>query len=404
MIFRDKKILIGISGGIAAYKVCYLIRSIKKQGGSVRAILTTSGERFVTPVTLEALSGEPAARDQFDPTPYGPFPHIDLPKWADCFVVAPATANILAKAAQGIADDLLSTSITAARGTILFAPAMNDAMWENKATQDNVAILQGRRHRIILPGSGDLACETVGIGRMAEPEEIERSIVDFLGLKRDLEGKRILVTAGGTEEPIDPVRFIGNRSSGRMGFALAEVACARGADVVLIAGSYKVALPANVRVIKVRTAAEMAQAVQAEISDADALLMAAAVADFRPESVSGHKIKKEGSEEVTLRLGRTEDILAKIGSKKLRKSRKKTALVGFALETENGEENARKKLAEKNLDMIILNNPLENGAGFDVETNKVSVFERGKKRKDLPVISKRDVADHILDRVAGLLK
>ncbi len=399
MIFSGKKILIGICGGVAAYKVCSLIRLIIKQGGEVKTILTKSGEKFITQVTLEALSGEPVASDLFATFPAGGIQHIELAKWPDCFLIAPATANILAKSANGIADDLLSTVISAFPGRVLYAPAMNEVMWENPATRENVNTLEKNSNIIIAPDEGELACDTVGKGRLAEPEIIEKEIISFLELKRDFSGKKILVTAGGTEEPIDPVRVIGNRSSGKMGFALAETAHARGAEVTLIVGSFKTRMPVGMKIIKISTAAQMANAVKIEAGRHDALLMAAAVADYRPVVAQKKKMKKGAGENISLQLERTEDILKNIG-----KNHPDVVLIGFALETDDCEQNALKKLKEKRLDIIVLNNPLEKDSGFDVDTNRVTLFEKGKKAKEFPVMSKRNVADRILDRVAALLK
>ncbi|MFC1477115.1 bifunctional phosphopantothenoylcysteine decarboxylase/phosphopantothenate--cysteine ligase CoaBC [candidate division KSB1 bacterium] len=399
MIFSGKKILVGISGGIAAYKTCYLIRSIKRQGGEVKTIITRAGEHFITPVTLEALSGEQVARDLFDPVPSKTIQHIDLAQWPDCFVVAPATANIIAKTVHGIADDLLSTVILSCSGPVLFAPAMNDVMWENPVTQNNIKLLKKYRHNIIGPESGSLACDSVGTGRMVEPDVIEQEIISLLGLKKDFAGKRILVTAGGTEEEIDPVRVISNRSSGRMGVALAEASAARGAGVTLIAGSVSFPLPGNADIIRVRSAAEMAKAVRSEIGRHDILLMSAAVADYRPVRPSKSKVKKDTGKRILLELEPTEDILKSLGKKRTGK-----VIVGFALETDNEIRNARKKLQEKDLDLIVLNNPLIEGAGFETDTNKVTFLEKRKKPVELPVMSKRDVADRILDRAAVLMK
>ena len=265
MIFRDKKILIGITGGIAAYKVCMLIRSIKKQGGQVKTILTRSGEQFVTRTTLEALTEEPVGRDIFQDGIPGTIQHIVLARWPDCFVIAPATANSIAKAAHGLADDLLSTVIVSSKGSILFAPAMHDEMWKNRVTQENVKKLVKLGHEIIPPEFGPLASDAAGMGRLAEPETIEKAIIGKLGLRHDLNNKKILITAGRTEEPIDPVRYISNRSSGKMGAALAEAAIERGADVTVIAGKHKAPLPEGAEVINAPTAREMSRAVKKEV-------------------------------------------------------------------------------------------------------------------------------------------
>ncbi|MFC1514046.1 bifunctional phosphopantothenoylcysteine decarboxylase/phosphopantothenate--cysteine ligase CoaBC [candidate division KSB1 bacterium] len=397
MIFRNKKILIGITGGIAAYKTCYLIRSIKKQGGSVRIILTGSGSQFVGSTTLEAISGEKVATDLFEPAQSDTILHIDLARWPDLFVIAPATANTIAKTVHGIADDILSTVILACSQKIIFAPAMNEDMWNNKVTQENLKKLNKLGHKIIPPGTGELACETEGIGRMAEPAEIEKFIIKELGLKLDLTGKKILVTAGGTEEPIDPVRVIGNRSSGKMGIALAEAAASRGAEVTLIAGTHSVHLPKFVTVINVRTAAEMQKAVEKEFPDCDVLIMAAAVADFKPAKMSKTKIKKGSLDKMSIDLEPTQDIL-----KEVTKNKQGRIVVGFSLETDNEIGNARKKLKDKNLDLIVLNNPLKKGSEFGSDSNRITILQPRKKPGEYPLLSKADAADNILDAVSRL--
>jgi phosphopantothenoylcysteine decarboxylase/phosphopantothenate--cysteine ligase len=403
MSLNGKHILIGITGSIAAYKICYLIRSIKNQGGCVKTILTRSGKHFITRTTLEALSGEPVAFDMFEPMSSNRIPHIELARWADCFVVAPATANIIAKTVHGTADDLLSTVILAHPGAIIFAPAMNEAMWNNPVTQANVRRLQELGHWIVSPAVGELACGEEGIGRMADPKEIEKTIITKLDLvasgnRLDLKDKKVLVTLGRTEEPIDPVRYISNRSSGKMGSAIADAALSRGADVTIIAGVHTAPLPQGAKVINVRTAQEMADTVIKEFKNYDVLIMAAAVADYRPIHTAKQKIKKSLSR-LTLELEPTEDILAGIAQKK-----KNTLVVGFSLETDNEIENARKKLKEKHLDMIVVNNPLEPGSGFETDTNRVIIIECGKKPLELPLLPKRTVADRIIDRVVLLLK
>ena len=398
MLFYKKKILVGITGGIAAYKVCFLVRSIKKQGGEVKTILTKAGERFVTKTTLETLSEEPVATDTFEPSSNEATLHIDLARWSDCFVIAPATANIIAKSANGIADDLLSTVILAHSGSIVFVPAMHTEMWENPATQRNIKLLRKMGHEVMPPGIGALARDKEGVGRMAEPEEIESYIVNRLGLKEDLKGKRILISAGRTEEAIDPVRYISNRSSGKMGVALAEEALTRGAEVTIIAGIHNTQLPGEAAIIHTDTAQKMAAAVKKEVDKHDVLIMAAAVADYRPVNPVKSKIKKSKRGNLSIELEPTEDILGSLGKKKTN-----VVMVGFSVETDNVINNSRKKLSDKNLDLIILNNPLEPGAGFDVDTNIVTLIEKNKKPVKLPLLPKREVARHILDRVIHLI-
>ena len=403
MILNGKHILIGITGGIAAYKICYLIRSIKKQGGSVKVILTEAGEQFVTKTTLETLTGEPVHSQLFEQVQNKALPHIELARWADCFVIAPATANIIAKSACGIADDLLSTVILSYNGVIIFAPAMNENMWNNPVTQENVKKLKDLRHWIVTPGVGELACDMVGVGRMAEPEEIERVLytnLDFdkKGRLKDLLDKRVLITLGRTEEPIDPVRYISNRSSGKMGAAIAEATLSRGAEVTIIAGVHTALLQPGADIITVRTAQGMMDAVKSKIDKHDVLLMAAAVTDYRPVIAAEYKIKK-GAPRITIELEQTEDILETISRRE-----KRPILVGFSVETENVIKNARRKLKEKNLDIIVVNNPLEPGAGFETDTNRVTLIEPGKKPVDVPLLPKRIVADYIIDHIVPLLQ
>ncbi len=399
MIFRNKKILIGIAGGIAAYKIPYLVRMIKTMGGEVKTILTRSGEQFVTKTTLATLSEEPVAYDVFDSEIPDKIQHIDLARWADCFVIAPATANIVAKAAHGIADDILSTIIVSYQGSILFAPAMHDEMWKNCVTQDNIKKLLKQGHEIVPPEFGNLASDTVGMGRLAELETIEQAIIKKLNIKLDLNGKKILITAGRTEEAIDPVRYISNHSSGKMGAALAEAAVERGAAVTVISGIRTVPFPGEASVIEAPTTQKMAKAVKKELGNHDVLLMAAAVTDYRPKKISKEKIKKGSANVLSLELETTEDILGSIKDLK-----NNTFIAGFSVETHNEIANSRKKLSEKNLDLVIINNPLEPGAGFGVDTNKVTLLEAGKKAQHLPLLSKRDVADRIFDRIVARLK
>ncbi len=399
MKLAGKNFLIGVTGGIAAYKTCYLIRLIKKLGGEVKTILTRSGEQFVTRTTFEALSGEQVAVDLFEPVQGDTIQHIDLARWADCFIIAPATANIIGKTTSGIADDLLSTVISAYPSNIIFAPAMNDEMWKNKVTQENIKKLTDLNHVIVQPGTGDLACDTVGEGRMAEPDIILEKTLDFLNIRDDLEDKKILVTAGGTREKIDPVRYIGNRSSGKMGIALAEAAKARGADVTLISSNCTVEIPPGFKVLSVDTAAEMAKAVKKEFKKNDILIMAAAVADFTPDEFAAEKIKKDNIKDPVIKLKITEDILSAVSKKKGSK-----ITIGFALETENEIENALQKLSKKNLDLIVINNPKERGAGFDHDTNIVTLISKeGKVPQKFPVLTKREIGDIILDELVKII-
>jgi len=364
----------------------------------VKTILTKAGEQFVTRTTLETLSEEPVATDTFEPPSNNAILHIDLARWSDCFVVAPATANIIAKAANGIADDLLSTVILAHSGSIVFVPAMHTEMWNNPATQRNIKLLNKMGHVVMPPGKGALARDKEGIGRMTEPEEIESFIVSRLGLKNDLIGKKILITVGRTEEAIDPVRYISNRSSGKMGAALTEESLSRGAKVTVIAGAHNTHMPEDAFIINTKTAQKMAAAVKKEVIKHDVLIMAAAVADYRPVNREKSKIKKIKTGRISIELEPTEDILGSLS-----KIKQKSVIVGFSVETDNIINNSRKKLIDKNLDLIILNNPLEKGAGFDVDTNIVTLIEKNKKPLKLPILPKSEVARHILDRIVKLM-
>lgn len=367
-----KKIIIGITGGIAAYKSLLLIRLLKKSGHEVKVVITQNGLQFVTPLTLETLSQNSVYSDSFTRVAPYSIDHISHADWADVVVVAPATANIIGKFANGIADDALSTLLLAVKKPIFIAPAMNVNMYENVAVQRNLAQLKSRGCHIIEPQDGDLACGISAKGRMEEPEEIYKIITRFFAEKKKWTGYKAVVTAGPTYEPIDPVRFIGNHSSGKMGFVIAEELAAQGADVTLITGP--TSLHVNNKTIKridVVTANEMLAQTLPAAKDANLIVMAAAVADYTPKTVAAEKIKKKDAE-WELSLQKTIDILLELGKKK----EKKQCLVGFALETENEAENAKQKMQQKNADFIVLNSLKEHGAGFKVDTNKVTVFSQ----------------------------
>ena len=397
-MLKGKKIILGITGGIAAYKSAELCRRLKKSGAEVQVIMTQSGMKFITPLTMECLSEKEVITEMFPERRIVGTRHISLAKWADLILIAPATYNLIGKISSGIADDILTTVISSTRALVVFAPTMNVNMYENPICQQNIEKLRKLGYRFIEPGVGDLACGDVGKGRMAEPEEIQNEVIKLLSEKKDLIGKSILVTASRTEEPIDAVRFLSNRSSGKMGYAMAEEAFARGAKVTLISGPSELNPPPGINLIKVRTADEMFNAVKKHFAKSDTLIMTAAVSDFTPEKVSSGKIKKQETE-LDLKLKPTPDILKEVGRNKGKK-----VLVGFAVETENEIENAKSKLKEKNLDLIAVNNPNLKGAGFEVDTNIATLIDKKGKVEKLLLMSKKELAEKIIDRVVKLLK
>lgn len=391
---ESKTIVVGLSGGIACYKAAELVRSLRTAGARVRVVMTHHAQEFLTPLTMQTLSGEPVSTELFDLTQESEIGHIRLADGADAIVVAPATANLIGKAAAGIGDDLLTTVLLATRVPVLLAPSMNVHMFENPVVQTNLARLQERGYRVVVPEVGYLACGYEGAGRLADPAvivaEVERAVAP-----QDLAGERVLVTAGPTREQIDPVRFVSNRSTGKMGYAVAAAAWRRGADVVLISGPTGLAAPHGVRRISVTTAAEMRQAVLDELDGATMLFMAAAVADYRPVKPAAQKIKKHAGP-MNLELERTADVLGEIAARKGNR-----LVVGFAAETEEIVENARRKLREKRLDMIVANDVAGADTGFEVDTNAVTLLdERG--REDVPLGTKEAVADAILDQALTL--
>ena len=388
------KIVVGITGGIAAYKAPELVRLLVKAGHEVRCATTEHALQFVTRVTLETVSQHPLYHDLFAS---GGTEHISLKDWADLLVVAPATANIIGKMANGIADDALSTLLLAMPPErVLLAPAMNCQMWAHPAVQRNIATLKGWGIRMVGPEEGELACGTTGTGRMAEPEQIADTI--FQGEKLKVKGERWLVTAGPTYERIDSVRFIGNYSSGKMGFALAEALADAGADVELVTGPTHLAVShPRVHRTDVESAREMYDAATALFPQCNGAILSAAVADYRPSECADHKLKKQGSEGMTLELVQNPDILATLGTMKT----KGQTLVGFALETDNEEANAQRKLEKKNLDYIVLNSLRDKGAGFGVDTNKVYIIARDGSRTESPLLSKREVARLIVETITN---
>jgi len=390
---------LGVSGGIGAYKSVEVARLLQKRGHRVQAVLTRNARRFVGPLTFEAITREPVITNQFAPGTNANIEHIALASNIDLLLVAPATANTLGKFANGIADDFLSALYLATRAPVLVAPAMNTNMWEHEAVAANVARLRERGVRFVEPGEGYLACGWVGRGRLAEPEAIVDAADALLRTRQSLSGRRVLVTAGPTVEDLDPVRFIGNRSSGRMGVALAREAAARGAEVVLVAGPTTVELPAVAEVVRVRSARDMHDAVMMRSEAVDAVIMAAAVADFRPAG-GPHSGKMEKSGPLSIALERTDDILADLGRQ--RGVRRRPVLVGFAAQTGEVEAAARAKLTSKRVDLVVANDVLAPGAGFDVETNQVTLVGP-ESSEALPLMSKREVASIVLDRVESLL-
>ncbi len=402
MKLKDKKIVLGVTGGIAAYKAAELLRLFMQEGAEVHVVMTRAAARFVAPLTFRVLSGHPVLTSLYeDETGSGHadesgVEHIELVKDADLMVIAPATANSLAKGAWGLADDALSTVLVAAGTEILWAPAMNHRMWKNPATQDNVSRLRHLGHQILEPEDGWMACREFGKGRMAEPVTILQQVTELIGHPQDLAGVRVLVTAGRTEEPLDPVRIITNRSSGKMGVALAEEAVSRGAEVTLLAGPMDVPPPEGVHLERITTARELSDAAGRLFGECDVLVMAAAVGDFRSTREEMQKIRR-GDREVQIDLTANPDILGGLAEKR----QGGQVLVGFALETEDAEEAGRKKLKRKGVDLLVVNNPGEPGAAIGGDTNVVTLLEAGKPGRRLPVLPKREVAQRILDWVVA---
>ena len=392
-MLKGKKIVLGVTGGIAVYKAVDLVSRLRKQGCEVRVVMTEHAQQFVTPLTFKEISGNQVAVSMWSSNQEFNVEHITLANWADAFVVAPATANIIAKRAYGLADDLLSTTLLAAQAPIVVCPAMNTGMYENAATQENIAKLQGRGITVMPPAVGKLACGTSGAGRLPEPQEIVEFLNAFFAKREgDLRGLKVLVTAAGTREPIDPVRFVGNRSSGKMGYAVAQMAAERGAEVLLISGPSALSIPANVKAIKVETTNEMLEACLESYDKVDIVIKAAAVADYRPRDVAEQKIKKKTDDALTVVMDKNPDILKTLGAKKTHQ-----VLVGFAAETQNLLENARDKVVKKNLDMIVANDVTAAGAGFNADTNIVKFLFANGEVRSLEQMPKVDVANCILD-------
>ncbi len=386
-------IIVGVTGGIAAYKAAELVSLLGKQGHDVRCIMTDAAQQFITPLTLQVLSGNPVYTDLFamQENPEWKVEHIGLAHWADCMLIVPATADFMGKVAHGLADDLLSTCVMATKVPVYFAPAMNDQMYSSLIVQRNMDILREAGYRFVDPVEGNLACGTSGKGKMASPAQIAQAVHQLR--EQDLAGKRILVTAGPTREAIDPVRFITNHSSGKMGYAIARQAANRGAEVVLVSGSVQLEVPYGVTVVPVSSAQQMFEAVQQYYEEADIVIKSAAVADYRPKTVADRKIKKN-DDDMVLQLERNQDILAWLGAHKT-----KQILVGFAAETNDVEQNALGKLARKQLDFIAANDVTAAHSGFGKDTNQITVYGADGSINALPVLSKEDTADRLLDLI-----
>ncbi len=394
-MLKGKKIVLGVTGGIAVYKAVDLVSRLRKQGAEVRVVMTDHAKEFVTPLTFKEISGNKVAVSMWESNQEFNVEHIALANWADVFIVAPATANIIAKMACGIADDLLSTTLLAAQAPIIVCPAMNTGMYNHPATQENLGKLQSRGVTIMPPAVGMLACGVSGPGRLPEPQQIVEFVKDFFAKREgDLRGLKVLVTAAGTREPIDPVRFVGNRSSGKMGYAIAQIAAERGADVLLVTGPSALPIPPNVAYQKVETTGEMLAACLEAYDKADIVIKAAAVSDYRPHDVAAQKIKKKTDDALTVVMDKNPDILKELGARK-----KQQILVGFAAETQNLLENAREKIVKKNLDMIVANDVTAAGAGFNADTNIVKFLFPDGRVCSLEQMPKTAVAEKLLDTV-----
>lgn len=394
-MLKNKVIVLGISGGIAAYKAADLASKLAQAGATVKVVMTWEATQLVQPLTFQALTGNPVVTDMFEPAPLSAITHVSLADEADIVVIVPATANVIAKMAAGIADDILTCTVLATKAPVVISPAMHHNMYVNPVTQENIGKLKARGFTVIPAVHGRLASGSIGYGRLPEIPEIMGVIQQTLGKNGDLAGKRVVVTAGGTQETIDPVRYITNNSSGKMGYALAEAARDRGAAVTLISTPTGLNPVAGVEMVNVRSAREMKDAVVKAVAKTDALIMAAAVADYAPKTVAAQKIKK-GTGGMTLELVKTPDILSAVKGN--------FAKVGFAAETQDLIANAKKKLVNKSLDIIVANDVTVKDSGFGAETNKVTILKKDGKMEDLPLMSKREVAEKILDNVAKLLK
>ena len=399
MNMKGKKILLGITGSIAAYKAAILIRALVKKGAEVQVVITPAGKEFITPITLSALTSKPVISEFFAQRDGTWNSHVDLGLWADAMVIAPATASTIGKMAHGIADNMLITTYLSMKAPVFVAPAMDLDMFAHPSTQKNLEILRSYGNHIIEPASGELASHLVGKGRMEEPEKIVEVLEAFFQQQQDLNGKKVVITAGPTYEKIDPVRFIGNYSSGKMGFALAEECASRGAEVVLVSGPVTLeAHHPNIKRVDVESAHEMYESAMEAFQDADAGILCAAVADFTPDNVADQKIKRE-KDDLVIKLKPTHDIAASLGAVK----KESQVLVGFALETNDEAKNAKGKLERKNLDFIVLNSLNDKGAGFRVDTNKITIIDK-EGEIPYPLKNKSEVAGDIINRLVETLK
>jgi phosphopantothenoylcysteine decarboxylase / phosphopantothenate---cysteine ligase len=395
-MLNGRKIVLGISGGIAAYKAAELTRELVKQGVEVKVIMTKNALEFITPLTLQTLSGNPVFTEMFSLIREHDIAHISLADFADLVLIAPATANVIGKIASGLADDLLSTVVMATKAPVLICPAMNSKMYENPIVTQNMKKMAGLGYRFVETGYGELACKTTGYGRLADLQDIIEEAASILTMK-DLAGECVLVTAGPTREPFDPVRFISNYSSGKMGYAIAVKARRRGAEVILVSGPTSLPAPRGIELINVSSAVEMRDAVMSHLGRATIVIKSAAVADYRPAVRSDSKIKKKAGP-LSLELERNPDIIAEVGKKK-----GKRIVVGFAMESENLIKYARDKMHDKNMDFIVANDLTQEGAGFQTDTNIIRIIDRNGGEVSLPIMDKMEVADRILDRVKEML-
>ena len=393
MILENKTVLLGVTGGIAAYKSASLASKLVKAGAEVRVIMTENATNFINPITFESLTGHKCVIDTFDRNFEFKVEHVALAQKADVIMIAPATANVMAKLAYGLADDMLTTTVLASKAPKIIAPAMNTGMYENPATQHNIEVLKDYGMEVITPASGYLACADVGAGKMPEPEDLYEHILRACAYPKDMAGLKVLVTAGPTQESIDPVRYITNHSSGKMGYSIAKVCMLRGADVTLVSGPTSLAYPPFVEVVPVTTAKDMYEAVTSRSKDMDIIIKAAAVADYRPSQIADEKVKKS-DDAMSIPLERTDDILKYLGEHKPEGQ----FLCGFSMETQNMLENSRKKLAKKNLDMIVANNLKVAGAGFQTDTNVVTLITQDTEL-ELPLMNKEEVAHYLMDEI-----
>ena len=392
-MLEGKTVLLGVTGSIAAYKIAYLASMLKKQQADVHVLMTRNATNFINPITFETLTGNKCLVDTFDRNFQFQVEHVSIAKKADVVMIAPASANVIGKLAHGIADDMLTTTIMACRCKKFISPAMNTNMFENPIVQDNLKILEHYGYEVIQPAVGLLACKDVGAGKMPEPETLLEYILREVAYEKDLKGKNILVTAGPTQEPIDPVRYLTNHSSGKMGYAIAKVCSMRGADVTLVSGKTAIKPPLFVDVVPVTTARDMYEAVTSRFDQQDIVIKAAAVADYRPKTISDQKVKKADGE-LSIEMERTDDILKYLGEHK----REDQFLCGFSMETEHMLENSRKKLEKKNLDMIVANNVKVEGAGFAGDTNIVTLITKDDETQ-LPLLSKEETAVEIMNKI-----